>query len=162
MEGRTEERSREEGIVIGQLEERRKQEEILWKQNSRVQWLREGERNTKFFHKAMVRHRQRNRIFSIKNMEGQRITQHEEMEQELLSHFKGILTEPQRNRTEAIGRISKEIPKLVTRDQNLALMRAETLEEVEETMKGLKRNKAPGPDGYTAEFYQACWKFIGE
>eukprot|EP00253_Pinus_taeda_P023556 PITA_23556 len=60
-------------------------------------------------------------------------------------------------RTEAIGRISKEIPKMVTRDQNLALMRAATLEEVEEVVKGLKRNKAIGPDGFTAEFYQASW-----
>lgn len=84
------------------------------------------------------------------------------MEQELVSHFKRILTEPQRNRIEAIGRISKEIPKLVTRDQNLALMRAATLEEVEETVKGLKRNNAPGPDGYITEFYQACWQFIRE
>eukprot|EP00253_Pinus_taeda_P003560 PITA_03560 len=110
----------------------------------------------------MIQHRQRNRIFSIKNKEGQRITQHEEMEQDLVNHFRSLLTKPQRNRTEAIGRISKEIPKLVTRDQNLALMRGATLEEVEETMKGLKRNKAPGPDGYTAEFYQACWHFLGE
>ena len=36
LEGRDEERSREEGRIIGQLEERRKQEEILWRQKSRV------------------------------------------------------------------------------------------------------------------------------
>lgn len=137
IEGKNEERSREEGIVLSQLEERRKQEEILWKQKSRVQWLREGERNSKFFHKAMIQHHQRNRIFSIKNTRGQRITQHKEMEQELVGHFKGILTKPQRNIIEAIDRISNEIPKMITRDQNLALMRAATLEEVEEIVKGL-------------------------
>ena len=66
LEGIQEDRTKEEGIIINQLEERRKQEEILWRQKSRVQWLREGERNTKFFHKAMIQHRQRNKIFSIK------------------------------------------------------------------------------------------------
>ena len=35
-EGRTEERCKEEGVIISQLEKRRKQEEILWKQKARV------------------------------------------------------------------------------------------------------------------------------
>eukprot|EP00253_Pinus_taeda_P004972 PITA_04972 len=67
IEGRTEESIREEGIIPGKLEERQKQEEVLWRQNSRIKWLREGERNNKFFHQAMIQHRQRNRILSIKD-----------------------------------------------------------------------------------------------
>jgi len=127
-----------------------------------VNWLREGERNTKFFHQAMIQHRQRNRIFSITIEEGSRLTQHEEMEQNLVDHFKDLLTEPQVNRRTAIERICNEIPELITRDQNLALMRAATLEEVEEIVKGMKKNKAPGPNGFTVEFYQEGWKFLGQ
>eukprot|EP00253_Pinus_taeda_P001856 PITA_01856 len=160
LEGIQEERIKEEGMTLNQLEERRKQEEILWKQKSRVQWLREGERNTKFFHKVMVQHRQRNRIFSIKNQEGQRVLQHEEIEKVLVNHFKDILREPQANRSDAIAKISREIPNVVTRDQNLALMRKITMEEVEDIVRNMKRNKAPGPDGYTVEFFQAGWKFL--
>lgn len=41
-------------------------------------------------------------------------------------------------------------------------MRVVTLEEVEETVKGMKKNKAPGPDGFTVEFYPAGWNFLGQ
>ncbi len=41
------------------------QEEIFWKQKSRVKWLKEGKRNTKFFHRSTIENRTHNRISSI-------------------------------------------------------------------------------------------------
>lgn len=84
------------------------------------------------------------------------------MEQTLVSHFKDLLMEPQEHKREATGRICNEIPSMITRDQNLSLMRATTLEEVEETVKWMKKNKAPRPDGFTVEFYQVGWHFLGQ
>eukprot|EP00253_Pinus_taeda_P024774 PITA_24774 len=162
MEGRTEESIRKEGVILGKLEERRKQEEVLWWKKSRIKWLREGERNTKFFHQAMIKHRQRNRILSIKGKNGNRVVEKAEIEQVLIGHHKGILSEPQADQMRAIQEICLAIPHLVTEDQNKALMRAVTLEEIEETVKAMKKGTSPGPDGFTVDFYQAGWHFLGK
>eukprot|EP00253_Pinus_taeda_P015759 PITA_15759 len=47
-----------------------KQEEFFWRQKSRVQWLKEGDRNTGFFHKATMSNRAHNRISTIKDKKG--------------------------------------------------------------------------------------------
>eukprot|EP00253_Pinus_taeda_P010151 PITA_10151 len=62
------------------LENLCKQEEILWRQKSRVQWLKEGERNTIFFHKSTIANIAYNRISSIKNEEGEFEKSHEAIE----------------------------------------------------------------------------------
>lgn len=46
------------------------QEEIFWRQKSWIQWLKEGERNTKFFHRSTLANRAHNKIFSILNDNG--------------------------------------------------------------------------------------------
>eukprot|EP00253_Pinus_taeda_P013830 PITA_13830 len=162
MEGRTEESISKEGAILGKLEERRKQVEILWRKNSRIKWLREGERNTKFFHQAMIKHRQRNMILSIKENNGNRVVEQAEIEQVLMDHHKEILSEPQADRMQAIQEICSAILRLVTEDQNKALMRAVTLEEIEETVKAMKKGTALGPDGFTVDFFQAGWHFLGK
>jgi len=63
------------------------------------------------------------------------VVQHEEVEDLVVNHCKSHLLEPSHDQIEAIQRITRNIPHLILRDLNLALMRAVTLEEVEEAVK---------------------------
>ena len=62
QEGCTDDLDKIEEILIKYLEERKNQDEILWRQESRIRWLTKGEWNTRFFHQSMIQHHQHNRI----------------------------------------------------------------------------------------------------
>lgn len=47
-----------------------KQEEAYWKTKSRIHWLREGDKNTKFFHAQTVKRRRFNQIRGIEDSNG--------------------------------------------------------------------------------------------
>jgi hypothetical protein len=150
---RTTELMQEEEHLKMQLEERRKQEEILWKQKSRVQWLKEGEKNTKFFHKAMIHRRHINRISHLEDSQGNPIKEHSKIEAELLRYYQDLLKEPVSDRSEAIRRVTAHIPALITQEKNAALTRPITQEEVDQAVKAMPAGKAPGPDGFTTDFF---------
>lgn len=116
-EGHDEERKAQETNLQRQWEERLKQEEMLWRQKSRVQWLKQGERNTSFFHKSTIQHRACNRILSLKKADDDKVFSREHIGDELNSYFTSLLNEPSLNRTQAINAITDAIPSLVTQEQ---------------------------------------------
>jgi hypothetical protein len=138
------------------------QEEILWRQKSHIQWLKEGERNTKFFHRSMLQRCHTNRITQIVLYQGLDIQKHTDIEKELLSYYKNLLSEPPIIRTQAIDSILKHIPKEVTKEQNEALMHPTTQEEFDQALRDTPLGKSPGPDEFTMDFLHHSWDIIRE
>eukprot|EP00253_Pinus_taeda_P023191 PITA_23191 len=68
--------------------------------------------------------------------------------------------EPNINRDEAIDSITRHIPRLITEEENTLLLKPISLQEVEIVVNSLKAGKAPGPDGFTSNFYQHFWELI--
>jgi hypothetical protein len=116
-------------------EERCQQEKNLWCQKSRIRWLKEGERNTKFFHRTTIARRNQNKILKIRDRDGIERESHKEIKNKLVNHFQGIAQEPNQDRTEAIQRITQHIPKLVTEEQNINLNKSITKEEIDQVVQ---------------------------
>ena len=62
-------------------------EEVSWRQKSREIWLKEGDINTKFFHKMANTHRRRNQLNRIK-INGRCLTKESEIKEEVGRNFK--------------------------------------------------------------------------
>jgi hypothetical protein len=62
----------------------------------------------------------------------------------------------------AICKVTQHIPALITPEQNNALMRPISQEEVDQAIKEMPPGKAPGLDGFTTNFFHHCWSMIRE
>jgi len=133
-----------------------KQEEIFWRQKSRVQWLKEGGRNTSFFHCSTTANRMHNRISSILNEDGELQTSHKNIEGVMVQYFRGITKENNPDRDQYINEITKNIPRMVSREDNFNLNKPITEAEVSMVIKDMQNGKALGPDGFNVDFFKAC------
>jgi hypothetical protein len=109
----------EENTIKRKLEERYKQEEILWRHKSHVQWLKEGEKNSKFFHRSMIHRRFINHITKLEDDQGNTLLTHQEITNELTYFYKDLLSEPSVDRTPAIEWVTQNIPALISLEQNM-------------------------------------------
>jgi len=92
--------------------------------------------------------------------EGETLQSHADLESNLIDHFQNILTEPIPDRREAIHKITRHVPTLVTQEKNAALIRPFTIEEVYQALQDTPKGKAPGPDGFTSDFFHYCWPMV--
>ena len=77
--------------------------ELLWLQLSRISWLKEGDRNTKFFHSRSVWRARKNKIKKLKDDDGAWQTTPSVMELTATSFFKDLFTiDPSLNADEII------------------------------------------------------------
>ena len=135
-------------------------EEGFLKQKSRVQWLKLGDQNTSFFHKAVKARNGRNTIKVITSASGCRIDDPEVIKQEEVGHFYDVLC------SDGSSNIQFEyldnLDGFVWSPQHIdTLNRVITHEEVKKTMFSIDESKAPGPDGFSSRFFKSAWSIIG-
>ncbi|XP_010650408.1 uncharacterized protein LOC104879402 [Vitis vinifera] len=122
-------------------------EEITWRQKSREVWLKEGDRNTGFFHKMANAHRKRNNVDRIK-INGVWLTEENDIREGIANAFKTLLSNPGEWRPSVSG---LQFEMLEPLDAN-ALETPFTEEEVFDALMGCNGDKAPVPDGFSMAF----------
>jgi exonuclease III len=133
-------------------------EEIKWRQRSRVQWLEEGNRNTKFFHNKANQRRRKNAIEKLMDEHGRIQADPTIIEQITVSYFTQIYT---CSNPHNFGPILEAIETSVTEDMNARLSQEFKAEEVVLALNQMFPTKSPGPDGMSAFFYQKYWHIVG-
>ncbi|RVW16109.1 Transposon TX1 uncharacterized 149 kDa protein [Vitis vinifera] len=116
----------------GELEELILREEIHWRQKAKVKWVKEGDCNSKFYHKVANGRRNRKYIKELENERGESWG------------VEGLDWSP------------------ISEESALRLESPFTEEEISKAIFQLDRNKAPGPDGFTIAVFQECWDVIKE
>ena len=72
-----------------ELDEASRNEEIAWRQRSRIQWLKHGDKNTKYFHRMATTHK---RIKLIEKLEvnGRELTDTDEIKTEITNIYQKL------------------------------------------------------------------------
>ena len=86
----------------------------------------------------------------------------EELETTLNSYFSKLLQELDKDREEAQREVLIHIPKLITDEHNQILGKAIEMTEVETAVKQMAKDKSLGPNGFTTNFFHACWDWLKE
>lgn len=158
--GSTADLKAQEWLLLQELNLKEKQEEALFERKSRNQWLRDGDRNTKFFHKATVQHRLNNHIDRFKRTDCSAGVTQQDLEETLTEYYADLLEEPAVDKRQAQAEVLGHIPRIITPKHNQILMRPIDMIKLEEAVRKMAKDKAPGLDGFTTNFFQEGWEWL--
>uniref|UniRef100_A0A2N9IC54 Reverse transcriptase domain-containing protein n=1 Tax=Fagus sylvatica TaxID=28930 RepID=A0A2N9IC54_FAGSY len=115
-------------------------EEICWRQKSHSLWLKERDKNTKFFHRIANSHQRKNAIGQLE-VDGVIVTDTEEIKDRLVDFYKNLFTEI-RVRRPTLDNLPFSS---IDNEEAAGLEVAFTEEEVFEAVHNMNEDKAPAP-----------------
>jgi hypothetical protein len=135
-----------------------REEEIKWYQRSKANNLLQGDSNTNYFHLVANGKRRKSRIFQLED--GDCIIKGEEpLKSYITDYYKKLFCPPDSGQFSLDEDKHNDIVQ-ITPGENEKLTSVINEQEVKDAVFQMKHNKAPGPDGFPAEFYQIFWETI--
>jgi len=135
-----------------ELDEVLDQIEILWFQKARTEAIRDGDRNTRYYHLSTIIRRWMNIIETLQNQYGEWYSEDESIKSMVRDFFKALYTDESISYTPYIVP-ANGFPRLSTEDMD-SLARPFTGNDIRKAIFDMDAFKAPGPDGYPALFFQ--------
>jgi hypothetical protein len=136
-------------------------DENRWRLKSRALWLTSGDSNTRFFHRFASHRRNKKLIWEIEDEDGNIAHKTEDIKKAAYTHFQTFFQEDPLISIQDQTTTAQLFPQLVTDEEARALEAPCTKEEIYQVLKDFKREKSPGPDGWTVELYLHFFELMG-
>ncbi|XP_057747767.1 uncharacterized protein LOC130966964 [Arachis stenosperma] len=127
------------------------------KMKSREQWVKYGDRNTKFFHLQTLVRRSHNRVHELYVRDGSWSTDPDILQEEALSFYKNLFGTTEEVEVDCLGDVP--MPTLST-EACARLIDLVSFAEVKSAVFSISPFKAPDPDGFQAFFYKEYWEIV--
>lgn len=136
-----------------------KEEEQFWLQRSRIQWLKQGDRNTGFYHAITRQRRMINSFAVIADNDCREVFEEHQIASVITEYFKDMFTT---NGNSDFSALSSILSCRVTAAMNETLTALPSDSEIKQAALSINSGKAPDPDGFSAKFYHSYWHIISD
>ncbi|CAA7062156.1 unnamed protein product [Microthlaspi erraticum] len=133
------------------------EEEAFWKQRSKQLWLALRESNTSYFHAVTKGRKSINKFSVIENEANQAVYRESEITKVITDYYQQLFTSQDGER-EAI--VTQALKPCISDKTNKELIKIPSPTEIKQALFSIHPDKAPGPDGFSACFFQSNWNTV--
>ncbi|GJV94862.1 putative RNA-directed DNA polymerase [Tanacetum coccineum] len=133
-------------------------EESFLRQKSKSIWLKEGDRNSKYFQNVIRGRLNRGRISIVEDMKGRQFVGSEVCNQ-FVTHFYNVL-----GKSAGVKHFTDHeslFTNVLSQSKANYMVCDVSHVEIKKALFDIDSNKAPGPDGFSSEFFKAYWNVVG-
>lgn len=135
-----------------------KDEENFWRQKSRQLWLSLGDANTGYFHASTKGRKAKNRQTVLEDEDRLPCYEEEHISEVLCKYYSQLFTSIP---AEGNNTVQEALAPCITDKQNETLIQLPSSKEIKVATFAIHPEKAPGPDGFSAAFFQSNWEVTG-
>ncbi|KAL6204999.1 hypothetical protein ACLB2K_022265 [Fragaria x ananassa] len=129
-------------------------EETFWRQRAKVTWLRDGDKNTSFFHRKASNRKRKNNLKGLYNDLGEWVEDDEGVEQVVSSYFQSMFTAEDVD-IEAMNTTLNAIQPCISSEMNEQLRAQYSSKKIKCALFQMYPTKSPSPDELISPFQSA-------
>ncbi|XP_026419498.1 uncharacterized protein LOC113315436 [Papaver somniferum] len=137
-------------------------EESINKEKSKVQWMEDGDLNTRFFYNSVKETRSRNNILVLNSGEDIKLEDDKLIGEECVNFFSDLFSgdSSQGDIQEVLNKL--HFNRFIHPCDVEKLVMPISRDEVIEDLSSIHFSKARGPDGFNSYFFKSAWPVVGD
>ncbi|GJW21025.1 RNA-directed DNA polymerase, eukaryota, reverse transcriptase zinc-binding domain protein [Tanacetum coccineum] len=130
----------------------------LLHQKAKINWLKEGDKNSAYFHSILRTKKNKSRVEKICKENRSRVDGEKVLEK-FVNHFQSFLGKSQLVQT--LSNMNEFVQAKLSKEEALAMIAMVTDEDIKATLLDIDSSKPAGLDRYTSCFFKRAWSCIG-